>query len=437
MAEHTAKLPVFSRTHPELIFKRGDKIEIFAFSKLRPTRCSWELRREMLCTAFLSGAGEPCMDQSVRISIPSEKLLPGFYEIQLTIHATESEKEEGHTVFGYCVDEMPLTDSRPADFEKFWAQAKAKLAEIPLAPSETFIREMNDAEIAAYNVENASIPEDIYPEHKKAGKVKLYKVQFDSYGDLRIHAWLAVPEGNEKFPGLLVLPGAGCAQVPAPVEHARHGYVALMLQIHGMDVDQESYEDPQGYLKYTGGRIEDEYYYKVYLACAQAVRYFASRPEVDANRLAVCGGSQGGLLTIVAAALCPNIKAAVSSICYYGYWPYRDMAEALNLKKSDGMDIASPPFNRGEPRQNALSYYDPCNFAPSVQASTIMCASLCDTPSPSTTVYAIYRRLACKQKDLHWSPGTNHDIMIAFERRAWDWLDSKLNVNQNRTGKVK
>jgi cephalosporin-C deacetylase len=223
-----------------------------------------------------------------------------------------------------------------------------------------------------------------------------------------------------------VLPGAGCAALPAPVEHARHGYIALMLQIHGMDVDQEKYESPKDYMSVKGGPPENEYFYGVCLACAQAINYLATRPDVDPGRLAVCGGSQGGFLAIATAALCPRIRAVVSDLCYYGYWPYRDHALALNTAKSNGMDVLCPPFRRTDPRQNAMSYYDAASFAPSVKAATLMCGNLCDTPSPPTTVHAVYQRLGCKRREMAWSPGTNHELIFAFVRRAWDWLDEQL-----------
>jgi cephalosporin-C deacetylase len=380
----------------------------------------------MLATPFLSGEGETCVDHSVRLVIPGEQLPPGFYEVAFTVHATKTAKEEGWTGFGYRIDEIPLADSRPADFDAFWARGKQALASIPLNAAETPAGDMNDEEISRYNVEHASIPEDIYPQHKRADRVKVYKVQYDSWGGQRMYAWLAVPDGKGPFPGLLVLPGAGCGQVPAPVEHARHGYATLMLQIHGMDVDQEKYESPKDYMRLKGGQPEDEYFYAVCLACAQAVKYLAARPDIDPKRLAVCGGSQGGFLAVATAALCPNVRAVVSDLCYYGYWPYRDHAVVMNAAESDGMDALCPLFNRADPRQNAQSYYDAMNFAPSVRAATLMCGNLCDVPSPPTTVYAVYQRLGCKRKGLVWSPGTNHELIFAFVRRAWDWLDEQL-----------
>jgi cephalosporin-C deacetylase-like acetyl esterase len=238
-----------------------------------------------------------------------------------------------------------------------------------------------------------------------------------------------MPSGEGPFPGVLVLPGFGCAALPIPAEQARHGYAALMLQIHGMDVDQETYVSLRG-RKYgqgpRGGGLKDDYYYYVYLACVQAVEYLAAHPAVDAGRLGVAGGSQGGLLAIVTAGLSPRIGAAASALCFYADHPYRDWVKTLNDEKADGMHRVVPPFDRDDSRQNHMSYYDPVNFATRVKAPTIMGACLSDHPSPITTVHAVYRKLAAPLKEIHYSVGTNHDLMFAFERAAYRWIDEHL-----------
>jgi cephalosporin-C deacetylase-like acetyl esterase len=419
----TNTMPSFSRIRKDMIFRKGDRIEIFAFPAGRPVFCAWSLCLNMVGTPFLKGDGEVCMDQSIRIQVPPEKLVPGFYTLNLRVSLSDTRALNGTAGFGYRIDEIKFTESRPADFEAFWSKAKGSLSRIPLNRKETFIREMNDMEISEYNVREASIPEKYDPQGVRAESVKLYKVQFDSAGGMRMHGWLAVPTGKGPFPGILVLPGVGCGKVPAPVEHARHGYVALMLQIHGLDVDLEKYETPKSYMKCLGGKPEDEYYYNVVLGCVQAVNYLSSRTDVDAGRLAVAGGSQGGFLSIATAALCPEIKAAASSLCYYGYWPYRDQPGTVN---KDGLAAGLPSFNRSDARQNSLSYYDTMNFAPMVKSPAVMCACLCDTPSPPITVYAVFKSLSSRQKEIFWSPGTNHDLMFSFERAAWRFLDEEL-----------
>ena len=430
--ERRELVPTFSRVRAGMLFKKGDVIEIFAFPRSRPIRGSWKLTRNMVAKPFAEGEGEVCMDQTVRMVIPPEKLTPGFYDVHFTIHSTAKHSETGRATFGWRIEDMPITASRPKDFEAFWRKAKKQVYEVPLNAAEQFVREMTSEEVSRYNIENASIPEEYDPKGRRAEKVRLYKVQFDSTGGRRMYAWLAKPVGKGPFPTILVLPGAGSGQIAAPVEHARHGYVALMLQVHGQDVDLKKYKPIR---RYEGPpekkRIQDDKYYHVYLSCVQAVRYLRSRDDVDADRLAVAGGSQGGLLTVVTAALCPDeVKAAASSICYWGYLPFWDHVRALNKRGSDGVDEPAPPFDRNHRHQNIQSYYDAMNFAPMVKAPIVMSVCMIDTASPVTTVYAIYQNLGNVPKELHWSPGTHHDLMFAFERRAWRWFDEHLGLKK-------
>src|ERR1041385_7277586 len=45
-------------------------------------------------------------------------------------------------------------------------------------------------------------------------------------------------------------------------------------------------------------------YRAIYMDCVRAVEFLLSRPEVDANKICVMGGSQGGGLTLATAGLC-------------------------------------------------------------------------------------------------------------------------------------
>ena len=61
----TNKMPAFSRVRADMIFRKGDNIEIFAFSAGRPVSCSWSLSFNMAVKTSLKGDAEVCMDQSV------------------------------------------------------------------------------------------------------------------------------------------------------------------------------------------------------------------------------------------------------------------------------------------------------------------------------------------------------------------------------------
>lgn len=424
------KLPAFSRTRADMIFRRGDIIDIFAFPEKRPVSAVWRLCRNMVNKEFMAGEAKISYDQTVSAEIQSDKLLPGFYDLHFSVKFAQNDISECKTTFGYRIEDMQISASFPQDFNMFWMKKLNALSNIQLNMTEEFIGEFSRDEIERYNIENASLPEDYAPEKTKHERVKLWKLKFDSLEGRRMSAWFAVPAADGPFPGLLLLPGAGCAKLPAPLDQARRGYASLMLHVHGMDIDQEEYEAPTDYLKYQEEKgVDGQYYCNVYLSCVQALKCLASRAEVDAARLAVAGASQGGLLSIVVAALCPEVKATVAPICYYSYWPYRDLVEDLNEKGISGMELEKPPFDMNDVRQKCFSYYDAINFARKVNVPTLSMACLCDEPSPPTTVYAMFRNLKCRDKELKWSPCANHDMSFQFERDAWGWLEKKLNIS--------
>ena len=113
-------------------------------------------------------------------------------------------------------------------------------------------------------------------------------------------------------------PAPGFAARPRPLEHARHGYLAIDVQIHGQDVDLPKYPPLPGYYdRFQFEPVEAYYYYNVHLRVVQAVNYLASRPDVDARRIVAVGGSQGGRLSVVIAGLDRRIAAAVACIAEF------------------------------------------------------------------------------------------------------------------------
>ncbi len=434
--------PLFSRVREDLMFQKGDKIEIFAFIFNRPIAGSWKICRNGVKEPFMKDMPiEIGPDHSLRMVVPDDKLTPGFYDIYFTATATGKSNFTGRATFGYCADEIPAVDTCPKDLAEFWKKAVKKLDKVPPKAERAAVREMSAEEIDAYNITEASIPERYDPKGVKHDKIKVFKIQFDAPydsadGRRRYHGWLAMPAGEGPFPGLLVLPGMGNASLPIPAEHARHGYAALMLQIHGLEVDlpEEKYTLPNeaGY----GGQgprkkgLEDDYYYFVYQACAQAVRVLAAQPEVDGKRIGVCGGSQGAHLAVATAAIAPEIKASANVLCHWANWPMRLHIEELDKAKAHGLDKPVPPFDRKNELHNHMSYYDPMNLATLVTSPALMGLCLNDAPSPISTAYPVFKNLAAKEKELFLSVGTDHDLMFMIETEAFRWMDKHLGASK-------
>ncbi|MEI8195058.1 MAG: acetylxylan esterase [Phycisphaerae bacterium] len=325
---------------------------------------------------------------------------------------------------------LRVLETRPADFAAFWAKGKAALAAVPLQPEQGELKKFQGKEIDAYNLASAALPGDYDPTGHKTEVVEAGKVSFASVKGLRVHGWLAKPVGPGPFPAMLVLPGGGISSRPMPLEHARHGYLALDIQIHGHEVDLKEYPKVPGY--YNDGHEvfsppEDNYWWKVYLNAWQAVNYLASRPDVDPKRIVVVGGSQGGRLSVVLAGLDTRIAAALPAIAHFGNIAYWRWAEQLNKAKQTGMDQEIPPVPANiTPEERCMSYYDIMNFAPDVKCPVLMNMGLVDPVSMPTGVWATYERLGTADKKMVVLPGMGHDWSSEFDRQAWRWLEEKL-----------
>jgi cephalosporin-C deacetylase-like acetyl esterase len=113
----------------------------------------------------------------------------------------------------------------------------------------------------------------------------------------------------------LKVPGAGVRAYYGDTALAKKGIVTFEIGIHGVTVTQPNifYYDlafgPLYQYYFFNLDSRDNYYYKrVYLGCLRAVDLLTSLPEVDTSRIAVYGGSQGGALSIVTAALDKRVK---------------------------------------------------------------------------------------------------------------------------------
>ncbi|HEX4139861.1 MAG TPA: acetylxylan esterase [Candidatus Methylacidiphilales bacterium] len=388
----------------------------------RAIALEWSLARNCVETPFLRGTGAARFDNGFTIDVPAEGLEPGFFDLRVSLRLTDAETLEGRTTFGWRHEEMGVHPLRPEDFDEFWSRGLAKIDAVPPQPVVTLERTLQGKEIGLYNVQHAALPENYDPEGAKCDEVEVYRVRFASCDGATVEGWFAKPVGPGPFPGLLVLPGAGNNARPAPVEHARHGYATLDVQVHAQPVDAASYTPAPDDSPVT--RPEEKNHYAIYLHAVQAARALPLLPGVDRERLAVLGGSQGGRLTVVVAALDPSFRAAVPAIAHFAYMPWLHGVMALNARKSPG-DGAFTPAAEVSTALRVDSYFDVLNFAPRVRCPVLMNAGLTDRVSPPTGIFAIYRALP-GEKELVPLPNIAHDWAPAFDRYAWRWLERTL-----------
>ena len=173
---------------------------------------------------------------------------------------------------------------------------------------------------------------------------------------------------------------------------------------------------------------KEEYYYRnLYLDTIRAVEAVRGREEVDGDRIAAIGGSQGGALTIACAALSPYVSAMAPDVPWLSHFRRSvDLAVGPYEEITDFMKRFPDEIERAF---ETLSYYDNMNLASKVSVShAYYSVGLWDTICPASTVYASYNWIPSGvKKDIEVYPYNGHEGGGALhQQRKLQWLRKVL-----------
>jgi cephalosporin-C deacetylase len=159
----------------------------------------------------------------------------------------------------------------------------------------------------------------------------------------------------------------------------------------------------------TKGILDPRHYYyrRVFTDAVRAIEAARSHPDVDATKIAVTGGSQGGGITIAAAGLVPDVAVAIPDVpflCHYrrateivDSYPYKEIAEYCHTHR----DKVETVFD-------TLSYFDGVNLSARAKAKALFSTALMDQVCPPSTVFAAYNHWA-GEKDIKVYPYNGHE----------------------------
>lgn len=308
---------------------------------------------------------------------------------------------------GFDPEKIMPTVENPSDFDQFWDGAKKELAQVPLDARMTLIPERCTEKVDVYHVNIQN--------HKPG---------------TRMYGILCVPKAPGKYPALLHVPGAGVRGYAGDVGNAEKGIITLQIGIHGIPVNLPShvYDDLRfgalnGYNTYNSDDRDRFYYKKVYLGCVRANDFLTGLPQYDGTNLAVTGGSQGGALSVVTAALDSRVKwlgafyPALSDVTGYlhgraGGWPHY-FAEG------------SVDYNNTKQKMATLPYFDVVNFAKRVKVPGYYSWGYNDETCPPTSMHAFYN-VTNAPKELFLAYDTGHWTYPEQRNKMTNWLVEKL-----------
>ena len=332
--------------------------------------------------------------------------VPGFLRCKVYVEDCGN-KYTGLATAGFEPEKIQPTVEMPADFDAFWQKALAESAKIPLEPVLT-----------------------LKPE-KCTSYYNVYNVKFRNGEANYIYGIMTVPTKPGKHPAVLKVPGANVRTYDVEKNLADlKNVVTMVVGIHGIPIDMPG--DVYSNLKYGALKSynrfniqdRDKYYYKrVYLGCARAVDVLAGLDFVDAERIAVCGGSQGGALSFTTAYLNPKVK------CLYAFYPaLADLTGYLH-KRSAGWPhlfrTSSDDNLRNEGVMQTLKYYDVVNFARKTRVPVKVALGYNDTTCCPTSMFSAYNMVPTT-KELFICNEIGHYTYEEMDQNRNKWLLEKL-----------
>lgn len=378
-------------------------------------RGRWELGLENLPA---QERGEFAADAPARVE-GAPAPAPGFIACEAQVEV-DGRTYKGRAAVGIDPEKIAPTVEIPADFEAFWVKAKQELAAIPLDAVVTPAPERSQPGVDCHHVSVASAAaEATGADGKPRPPSRLYGI-------------LCEPQGPGPFPAILQVPGAGVRAYRGDPALARKGVITFQIGIHGLPVnlDAEVYDGLAqgalaGYPSIHAGNPDRYYYRRVYLSTVRANDFLFSRPRFDRKSLGVSGGSQGGALAIVTAALDPRVKALVSF-----YPALADHTGFLHGRTGGWPFLLRQESARTPDVLRALPYFDVVNFARRVRAPGFYSWGFNDTVCPPTSLYAAYNVIP-GPRELWLALETGHFTTPEQRERADAWLLDKLGVRRN------
>jgi cephalosporin-C deacetylase len=137
---------------------------------------------------------------------------------------------------------------------------------------------------------------------------------------------------------------------------------------------------------------------------------------VDAERIAVTGGSQGGGITLAAAGLSQAVKAAMPDVPFLCH--YRRATQLVDtLPYGEITNYCKVHRDKVEQVFQTLAYFDGMSFSARARAAALFSVGLMDTICPPSTVYAAYNHYA-GPKEIRVYEYNNHEGGATFQAEA-------------------
>jgi len=300
-------------------------------------------------------------------------------------------------IFSFLAAMLTLTGSlRAQEVNEFWRKTRDRLAREPM---EARVEPVSEA-----------VP------------YKKFKVTLRSLDGVHFRAWLALPIQGEApakpWPVIVTVPGYSGTQQGVMLSECQRGYAILQVFPRGQGDSAELWKINGDKLTWQLDHPDGAYYQGAYADVMRAIDFAVSRDDLDHDKIALVGTSQGGGISLAVAALDSRVKAVVAHVPFLCNFPI-----AAGITNSLVKRLLDQVKRNDEAALRTLNYFDPWQLAPGLHMPVLMSAGGKDDVCPEPTIRSVYERLPGKRNTLKIYPNLVHTSCVNFYNFTWPWLD--------------
>jgi cephalosporin-C deacetylase len=301
---------------------------------------------------------------------------------------------------------------RPDDFDNFWDKGLAEMRSV-----------------------NSQV--ELIPSKFQAPEVECSHLYFKGVGGARVHAKLLRPAKiSSPHPAVLLFHGysGNSGDWADKLSYVSQGYTVAALDCRGQAGLSEDNGSVIGNTLHghiirglddaLKGSPEKLLFRQIFLDTAQLAKIVMEMPDVDADRVGATGGSQGGALTVVCAALEPRIKHAAPIYPflsdYKRVWEMDQARDAYN-ELQEYFRFFDPMHKSEDSIFKMLGYIDIQHLASRIQAEVIWGIGLMDTICPPSSQFAAYNKIN-SNKSMAIYPDYGHEVLPGFSDQSFQFL---------------
>lgn len=277
----------------------------------------------------------------------------------------------------------------------------------------------------------------------KANKIETYDLTLSSYDGLKLKGYFAIPYGvkGKKYPGVLLLHGYGSFGTPGWAHFfARRGYGALSIDLRGHGRSKSVYNPGFPGLM-TNGILHVRTFsmVKIIMDSLASLKFLEHFKNINSKFIFVTGGSMGGGLSLIDAAIDRHVVAAAGDVPFLS-----DIPVQMPLAKM-GPYMEVKAFLKKNPGDKAavmrsLYYVDTMHFASRIKSPVLMGIGLKDEDCPPKGSFAVYKLIKSK-KQLFIAKNSGHVVLPGWNLEVFKFFapylpkSSRVPVKTGITGK--